>query len=105
MVYFNDIDSLYPLLLCLLMAFCATIYESIQVFAPETWQHFYFNPTLSPFKVPLVLSAFLMGIWLFIVVLLAVLDDLFSPVKSGGGRILSVGAGLLLHLLLFFSLS
>ena len=24
------------------------------------------------------------------------------PVKSGGGRILSVGAGLLLHLLLFF---
>lgn len=58
MVYFNDIDSLYPLLLCLLMAFCATIYESIQVFAPETWQHFYFNPTLSPFKVPLVLSAF-----------------------------------------------
>ena len=29
MVYFNDIDSLYPLLLCLLMAFCATIYESI----------------------------------------------------------------------------
>ena len=38
MVYFNDIDSLYPLLLCLLMAFCATIYESIQVFAPETWQ-------------------------------------------------------------------
>lgn len=25
-----------------------------------------------------------------------------SPVKSGGGRILSVGAGLLLHLLLFF---
>ena len=31
--------------------FCATIYESIQVFAPETWQHFYFNPTLSPFKV------------------------------------------------------
>ena len=81
MVYFNDIDSLYPLLLCLLMAFCATIYESIQVFAPETWQHFYFNPTLSPFKVPLVLSAFLMGIWLFIVVLLAVLDDLFRQLS------------------------
>ena len=81
MVYFNDIDSLYPLLLCLLMAFCATIYESIQVFAPETWQHFYFNPTLSPFKVPFVLSAFLMGIWLFIVVLLAVLDDLFRQLS------------------------
>lgn len=81
MVYFNDIDSVYPLLLCLLMAFSATIYESMQVFVPETWQHFYFNPTLSPFKVPFVLSVFLMGIWLFIVVLLAVLDDLFRQLS------------------------
>ena len=31
MVYFNDIDSVYPLFLCLLMAFSATIYESMQV--------------------------------------------------------------------------
>lgn len=77
MVYFNDIDSAYPLLLCLLMAFSATLYESMQVFAPETWEHFYFNPTLSPFKVPFILSAFLLSIWLFIIVLLAVLDDLF----------------------------
>lgn len=77
MVYFNDIDSVYPLLLCLLMAFSATIYESMQVFVPETWQHFYFNPTLSPFKVPLVLAVFLLSLWMFVVVLLAVLDDLF----------------------------
>ncbi len=77
LVYFNDIDSIYPLLLCLLMAFSATVYETMQVFVPETWQHFYFNPTLSPFKVPFILSAFLMSIWLFIIVLLAVLDDLF----------------------------
>lgn len=77
MVYFNDIDSAYPLLLCLLMAFSATVYEGMQVFVPETWEHFYFNPTLSPFKVPFVLSVFLLSIWLFIIVLLAVLDDLF----------------------------
>lgn len=77
MVYFNDIDSAYPLLLCLLMAFSATVYESMQVFVPETWEHFYFNPTLSPFKVPFILSIFLLSIWLFIIVLLAVLDDLF----------------------------
>lgn len=76
-VYFDDIDSMYPLLLCLLMAFSATLYESMQVFVPETWEHFYFNPTLSPFKVPLVLSVFLLSIWLFLVVALAVLDDLF----------------------------
>lgn len=77
MVYFNDIDSIYPLFLCLLMAFSATIYESMQVFIPDTWEHFYFNPTLSPFKVPFILSVFLMSIWLFLIVALAVLDDLF----------------------------
>lgn len=82
LVYFNDIDSLYPLLLCLLMAFSATIYESMQVFVPETWQHFYFNPTLSPFKVPFILSMFLLSIWLFIVVTLAVLDDLFRQLTT-----------------------
>lgn len=81
MVYFNDIDSLYPLALCLLMAFCATVYETIQVFAPETWEHFYYNPTLSPFKVPFILSLFLAGLWLFVGVLLAVLDDLFRQLS------------------------
>ena len=59
MVYFNDIDSVYPLFLCLLMAFSATVYETMQVFVPDTWEHFYFNPTLSPFKVPFILSVFL----------------------------------------------
>lgn len=77
MVYFNDIDSVYPLFLCLLMAFSATVYESMQVFVPDTWEHFYFNPTLSPFKVPFILSVFLLSIWLFLIVALAVLDDLF----------------------------
>lgn len=81
LVYFNDIDSLYPLALCLLMACCATVYESIQVFAPDTWEHYYYNPTLSPLKVPFVLSLFLSGLWLFVVVLLAVLDDLFRQLS------------------------
>lgn len=40
MVYFNDIDSVYPLFLCLLMAFSATVYETMQVFVPDTWEHF-----------------------------------------------------------------
>ena len=80
-VYFNDVDSLYPLLLCLLMAVSATLYESMQVFVPDTWQHYYFNPTLSPFKVPFILSLFLACLWLFVVVLLAVLDDIFRQLS------------------------
>lgn len=81
LVYFNDIDSIYPLLLCLLMAFSATIYETMQVFVPETWQQYYFNPTLSPFKVPFILSLFLSGIWLFLIIFLAVLDDIFKQLS------------------------
>lgn len=94
LVYFNDIDSVYPLLLCLLMAFSATVYESMQVFVPETWEHFYFNPTLSPFRVPLVLSVFLICIWLFIIVLLAVLDDLFRqlPLWAATAYLLGLAA-------------
>ena len=68
---FGDIDYVYPLLLCLLMAFCATLYETMQVFVPDTWEHFYYNPTLSPFRVPLLLSLFLSGLWTFVVVLVA----------------------------------
>ena len=97
MVYFNDIDSVYPLLLCLLLAFSATVYESMQVFVPETWQHFYFNPTLSPFKVPFVLSVFLMSLWLFVIVLLAVLDDLFRQLSPEAAVFYLLG----LHFLLF----
>lgn len=77
LLWLNDIDSAYPLLLCFLTAFCATLYESMQQFAPELWEHFYYNPTLSPFDVPLLLSVFLAGIWLFVAVFLAMLDDLF----------------------------
>lgn len=80
-VYFNDIDSIYPLFLCLLMAFSATLYESMQMFVPDTWEHFYFNPTLSPFKVPFILSIFLLSLWLFLIVSLAVLDDLFRQLN------------------------
>lgn len=76
-VYFNDIESVYPLFLCLLVAFSATVYESMQVFVPDTWEHFYYNPTLSPFDVPFVLSLFLLSFWLMLAVFLAVLDDLF----------------------------
>jgi len=82
MVYFNDIDSIYPLLLCLLMAVSATLYESVQLFAPQTWQEYFFNPTLSPFKVPGVLSAFLFSLWLIILVMLAAFDDVFGQLSS-----------------------
>lgn len=80
-VFFDDIDSTYPLLLCFCMAFSATIYESLQMFLPETWEHFYFNPTISPFKVPFIISIFLLSLWGYIIVLIAALDDTFKILK------------------------
>lgn len=82
LVFFQDIDSLYPIFLCFLMAFSATLYETMQLFTPDTWQHFYFNPTLSPLHVPFILSLFLLSLWLFIIISIAVLDDLFRQLSA-----------------------
>lgn len=74
-VHFNDIDSSYPAVLCVLMAMLATIYASVQHFYPETWQEFYFNPTLNPFAVPFSLSALLICFWGIIIMGIAAVDD------------------------------
>lgn len=81
LVFFDDIDSVYPLLLCFSMALSATLYESLQMFLPETWEHFYFNPSISPLKVPFIISLFLLSLWGFIIVLLAALDDVIKILK------------------------
>lgn len=81
LVYFNDIDSIFPMLLCLLISFSATLYGSIQTFVPETWEHYYFNPTLNPFKLPFLLALFITSIWAIIITALATLDDLFRQVR------------------------
>lgn len=81
MVYVNDIDSLYPLLLCLLMALSATLYASIQQFAPALWEQFYYNPTLSPLHTPWLISLFLASLWLIVLVLIAAIDDSFTQLS------------------------
>ncbi len=81
LVYFDDIDSVFPMLLCVLLAFAAMLYGTMQSFYPETWEHFYYNPNLNPFELPLLLGLFVGSVWLIIVVALAVLDDLFHQVS------------------------
>lgn len=95
--FFTD-DSLYPLCLCLLVSLVATCYKTMQHFRPDLWLHFYFNPTLSPFHVPFVVSLFLANLWLFIVVLLATLDDLFRrlPPVEALSRLPALASGCIL---------
>lgn len=76
--HYNDVETFYPTLLCLLISIEATIYGTIQCFAPDTWVEFYFHPTLNPFsdELPIVLIAFICGIWLLIISFIAVVEDL-----------------------------
>ncbi len=82
-VHFNDIDSFYPTLLAILVASAATFYASIQLFAPETWRHFYFHPTLNPFSVPTILSIFLISVWAMLIVAIAAIDDVRKQMPLG----------------------
>lgn len=91
LVYFNDINSVYPLMLCFLLAFSATIYETMQMFAPDTWQHFYFNPSLNPFKVPFILSIFILSVWAYIIVFFASLEELFHQLSISSALLYLLG--------------
>ncbi|NDV57195.1 hypothetical protein [Bacteroides sp. 519] len=81
-IVLNDIDSLYPLLFCLLVSICAVAYQSIQLFTPTNWLYYYFNPSLSPSGQPLLLSLFLISLWLILIVLIAVIDVAFKHLSS-----------------------
>ena len=107
-VHFNDIRSFYPTLLCLIVATEATIYGTMQRFAPETWVEYYFHPTLNPFTpgLPLILALFIAFLWLMVLVAIATFEDLRHAPEDFG--ILAYLAGLAMMcvaLYLVFSLS
>lgn len=77
LIWLNDIDSVFPVILSLLMASSATLYNSIQHFVPETWEHYYYDPTLNPFAVPFILGLFIISVALILLLGVAMLDDLF----------------------------
>lgn len=88
---FNDMASFYPTLLSLIVASAATFYSSIQLFAPDKWQHFYFHPTLNPFSLPPILAAFLCSVWAIIIVGIAVIDDVFHKLPTGDALLYTGG--------------
>lgn len=90
-VHFRDIDTFYPTLLALIVAFSATLYSTIQLFAPQTWRHFYFHPTLNPFTQPLLLALFISSVWLMIIVAIAAVDDTFRHLKVGEAMLYLLG--------------
>jgi hypothetical protein len=92
-VHFNDINSFYPTLLALLVATSATLYATIQTFAPDMWRHFYFHPTLNPFVVPPLLSIFLVSVWAIIIVGIATVDVVRHHLPLGEMTLYLCGLG------------
>ena len=82
-VHFNDIPSFYPTLLCLLVASSAVLYSSIQLFAPESWRHFYYHPSLNPFVLPWHLGLFVTSVWAIVIVAIATIDDVRHHLPLG----------------------
>ena len=93
LVHFNDIASFYPTLLCLLVSASAVLYDSIQMFDPEKWRHFYFHPTLNPYAVPFSLGLFLCSIWAILIVFIAVIDEVFRQLSFGEAMLYFLGLG------------
>jgi hypothetical protein len=90
-VHLNDIDSFYPMLLCLLIAASATLYASIQVFGAESWRHYYFHPSLNPFALPFHLALFIASVWIIIIVSLAVLQDVRRQLSTTDALLYLIG--------------
>ena len=68
-------DSFYPSLLCIIVACSATFYASLQMFGADTWQHFYYHPSVNPFIMPPILGIFISSIWAMLIVGIATIDD------------------------------
>lgn len=105
-VHFNDINSFYPTLLCIVVSGAATLYGSVQHFVPDTWVEFYYHPTLNPFVLPPILGLFIASVWTMLVVACAVVDDLRRyPDIVDKVSYLAGLAGVCMVLYLFFTLT
>ena len=82
-VHFKDIATFYPTMLTITVACSATFYSSIQMFAPDQWQEYYYHPSLNPFTQHLPLALFLTSVWMIIIMAIATIDDSLRHLSVG----------------------
>lgn len=82
-VHFNDIATFYPTMLTITVACAATLFTSIQMFAPDQWQEFYFHPSLNPFSQHGLMALFLASVWMIIIMVIATIDDTLRHLSMG----------------------
>ena len=92
-VHFRDIATFYPTLLAVVVAVSATLYSSIQMFAPDDWREFYFHPSLNPFSLTGLLRLFIASVWAILIVGIAAVDDTFRHLPVADGVLYLFGLG------------
>ena len=92
-VHFNDIDTPYPTLLCILVAASATLYAYIQTFGAEQWRHFYYHPSLNPFTLPFTLGLFVASVWAMLIVGIAAFEDTMRRLPAADALLYFCGLG------------
>lgn len=81
-VFLNDITSAYPTVCMILIALATQLYHLIQQTEPQTWIHFYYYPTLTPYPQPLLLSLFLLCLWGLLVLGITIAGQAFRLLPS-----------------------
>lgn len=71
------LPSPYPTLLLILVAITASLYASVQNFAPEYWLEYYFHPTMNPLLLPPVMATLVTLVWLLLIVSVAVVLEVY----------------------------
>lgn len=82
LVHFNDIDSAYPAVLALLVAVAASLYSSIQMFAADQWQNYFYHPTLNPLAESGLISWFLVAVWVIIIMAVACISEVTKRLRG-----------------------
>lgn len=80
-VHFQDIETKYPAVLCLMMATAATLYASIQMFDFEGWQYYYYHPTINPLAEHGIISIFLTLVWVIIIMAIACVSEVMKYLR------------------------
>ena len=93
LVHFHDIPSFYPTLLCITVAAAATFYASLQMFGADTWQQFYYHPSLNPFLMPPILGIFVSSVWAMLIIGLAAAEDTRHHLSAEDAIVYLAGLG------------
>jgi len=92
-VHFQDIDSAYPPLLCVVTALTAMVYGIMRTYTPGVWEAYYYDPSLNPIGQPPLLAVFLTCAWLILILFVSTLDEVMRRLGPSDALAYLLGLG------------